>query len=90
MFQGPQALMAKVIQHLVQNKTGSLDSVGPVLTEQETTMVSFFGTTTSFFVTFTLHSSLEVFVLMKPIKASTFSCFALGRLALKALTNVSS
>ena len=60
--------MATVIQTSGSNNTGSLDSVGPVLTEQETIIVSFFGTTTSFFVTFTLHSSLEMFVLMRPIK----------------------
>lgn len=71
------------------NNTGSLDSVGPVFTEQETTIVSFFGIATSFFVTFTPHSSLEMFVLMRPIKALTFSFFAFGRLVLKALTNVS-
>ena len=72
------------------NNTGNLDSIGPVFAEQVTTIVSFFGTNTSLFVTFTLHSSLGVVVLMRLIKASTFSCFAFGRLELRALSSVSS
>ena len=46
------------------NNTGNLDSVGSTFAEQVTTTVSFFGTTMSLFVTFTLHSSLGVVVLM--------------------------
>ena len=64
------------------NSTGSLDSIGPVFTEQVTTTVAFFGITIFLFVNFTLNNSLSEDVLMKLIKAPTFSCLASGRLEL--------
>ena len=71
------------------NNTRSLDLTGPVFAGQRTTTVSFFGTTMSLFVTFTLHISLVEVLLIKLIKASTFSCLAFRRLELFTLTNSS-
>lgn len=73
--------------HVGSNSIGSLDSIGPVFTEQVTTTVSFFGIT-FLFVTLTLHNSLREDVLITKIKASTFSRLISIQLALWALTIV--
>ena len=70
------------------NSIGGLDSIGPVLTEQVTTTVSFFRINTLPTVSFALHSAIGHDVLMNLIKAFALPCEASGGLKLITLTPV--
>ena len=70
------------------NSIGGLDSIGPVLTEQFTTTVSFFRINTLLTVSFALHSAIGHNVLMNLIKAFALPCEASGGLKLITLTPV--